>query len=294
MMVQTKLLFTKCAILTLVLSIWNAPQSITAQTAVTNQAVQMVVPSDLKVNGAAYVPKLNGIVVQLANIGSKAATAYQLNIAIKSGDSVLARTSYAVNLVEIVINNRQLSGSDDSWAGAILPGSIYSDTEALPDSVIGKGFGDGSLTVQAEVAGVVWSDGLIEAEDSSSAANLNRYLNNLGKKERAENAILAIFEAHKADIDIPHKVVGLQRDLEATKPASTKPTLGSSVHDLDSLVGMDPSEFDLVSQNIAFFQSAPDPAAAIEAYRVFYLGRHTHRLTLMRQQAPLPPLQKIQ
>jgi hypothetical protein len=246
------------------------------------QTPQAVEPIAFQVNSATYVPKTDNIVVELINSGKRPVTAYQLDITVTNGGKEIKHERYSKDLIEVVLNKRLVVGSDASWDGAIKPGDTY--TETFTASLSGTSLpGPGNDTkVQAVITGVTWSDGATNSTDTRAAVSMNRYLTIRNVKARTESAILSIFEGHKADVDVQHRLEGISRDINALKLKSqeNKNKQLSAMTDV-----MDQPEIYMVEQNLAAIRNVADSAAALDAYCAYYLSHHSHRVALVQ---PVP------
>jgi hypothetical protein len=247
----------------------------------------------LEVLSADYLPETNTIQFKLVNRSQKAATGYE--VAIGVGDGTGTQVSWHGGLGENLLNlvlaeqcrdagekaSAGNSRSDNSWEGAIKPGDTY--VHSISANLDKSQLNGSAPAIRVVVAGVVWSDGSVEVDQTFPWAAMSIKKSREREKLDASDSakVVAILNAHADDPDIQHRMGEVIASLQALVDE------GSQVQSTPGAPGQ--RQFAQISPvvstvlgSLKSFASLADPKEAFEAYSGFIQCQDALRSALLK------------
>jgi len=232
--------------------------------------------TSLQVRSAELNPATNTIAVALANETDKSVTAYGLDITVTSAGKTLAHTEYGADLLNQVLNSLAKKGAENSWAGAIQPGDVHTDSipANLPAGPVVSGTdATGSIEVHVTVMVALWSDGAVEGTNHFMIKQMQD-----GRLAalHAEEKVLALLDASNTDDDVQTRIgaalIGLASLIKA--PAQDADTPASEM--LNSTVLND------AVADLTRIKSSANAAAQLRIYTADFAAAHQRRVALLQ------------
>jgi hypothetical protein len=248
----------------------------------------------LEVLSADYLPETNSIQFKLVNRSQKAATDYEVAIGVGdgTGTQVNWHGGFGENLLNLVLaqqcrnagekSSAGNSRSENSWEGAIKPGDTYVHT--LPANLNKSELSGPGATVRVVVAGVVWSDGSVEVDQTFPWAAMSIKKSREREKLDASDSakVVAILNAHADDPDIQHRIGEAITSLQALLDEGSRvQPAASGVPGQKQFAQISPVVSSVLG-NLKSFASLADPKEAFEAYSGFIQCQDALRSALLK------------
>jgi hypothetical protein len=231
----------------------------------------------LRVLSADYVPETDTIQFRVINEGSRAITAYGVDISLKSEGNTIKQFGHSTDLLNLVLNARCHTGAADSWDGAIKPGDTHD--ESFPAGLDKASITTG-IQVHVSVSAIMWSDGGIQGEGAQKAV-LHGYQNQRVDASKMEEKVIAILEAHKTDPDVQHRIGEVKKGVEFL--SSIAPHIQPPSPGAPNTTVLNPASPVLndAKANLEGFAHSPHPKEQLEWWSSMVVCRHQARLALL-------------
>lgn len=260
----------------------------------------------LEVLSADYLPETDTIQFKLVNRSQKAVTGYELVIGENEVTQVNWHGGFGEDLLNQVLTEQcrnvgeksptanpldDKSPADKTWEGAIRPGDIY--VHSIPANLDERQSNGSARAIHIVVAGVVWSDGSVEADQNfpSAVMSINRSLER-EKLDASDSAkVVAILNAHTDDPDIQHRIGDAIKSLQALladNPQAQPASQGTPARKM--LIQSSPVTGNALS-NLKNFASLAAPKDAFESYSAFIQCQNEFRSALLKPASSARPSQ---
>jgi hypothetical protein len=220
----------------------------------------------LEVHSAEYNSAANSVAVELVNNGQMAVTAYGLDITLTANGKVLSHVNYSSDLLDQVLSGRIQTRSSDSWAGAIQPADVYS--ESLPANIKDTASITAPVVAQVVVKGIIWSDGTVEGPDHFM---MQQILDRRTATLNAETQVLSILNAQSGEANTPRRLEAALKNLSSLPQQSAESLNTDVLND--------------AATTLAQIKSSTSPDAQLKVFSSKFANRHQIRAALMQAAA---------
>jgi hypothetical protein len=243
----------------------------------------------LEVLSAEYLPETGTIQFKLVNRSQKAATDYEIAIGVGdgAGTQVNWHGGFGENLLNLVLaeqcrNASERAPAENSWEGAIKPGDTY--VHSIPANLDKSQMNGSAPAIRVVVAGVVWSDGSVEIDQTFPWAAMSIKKSREREKLDASDSakVVAILNAHPEDSDVRHRIGEAINSLQALLADDRRVRPAPAGAPRQKMLVQPSPVVSEVLGNLKNFASSPYPNEAFEAYSAMFECENERRIALLK------------
>jgi hypothetical protein len=204
------------------------------------------------------------ILLRLTNRSKKVITAYSVGIIDISSGKDGQHGGYGTDFLPLVISQRLLNGSHDSWDGAILPNGTFSETIPFARSNVNSE----TPNFRIVLTGILYADGSkFVSNDGNIPSAIEGLIQGRVRQIESYSLILGVLQAHSAETDVLQRITDAIKDLRLSVKATT------STDRIQAQKQFMNSEFQAVISRLQSIASSNSPAMELESYTSELLSR---------------------